>query len=108
VVTDIVLAWDLLEPGAITVFDDYRWMTQRPPAKRPKVAIDAFATAFGPQLTRLEDAHRQLVLRRDPGRSEAALVGNPLVRILELDPAAGPGKTPRGARPEPGRSRRAL
>ncbi len=43
VLTDAVLAWKLLKPGGLLVFDDYLWpMYQNRPLLNPKIAIDAF------------------------------------------------------------------
>jgi predicted O-methyltransferase YrrM len=83
VLTDIVMAWDLLKPGAMIIFDDYRWNPKLPPSKRPKIAIDAFVAAFGDRVSAVADERNQLVVRKTAGRSEKALVGNPIVRIYD-------------------------
>lgn len=50
VLTDAVLAFQLLRVGGIVIFDDYLWAMEPPlaadPLNTPKFAIDAFTTAF--------------------------------------------------------------
>jgi predicted O-methyltransferase YrrM len=46
VMTDAALAWPLLAPGGILIFDDYEWGRDRPPHQRPREAIDAFESAY--------------------------------------------------------------
>ena len=42
VIIDAALAWQLLEPRGVLVFDDYRWTRFEEPLLRPAPAIDAF------------------------------------------------------------------
>ena len=46
VLTDACMAWPLLKPKGIMVFDDYLWGNPRDVLHRPKAAIDAFTTIF--------------------------------------------------------------
>jgi predicted O-methyltransferase YrrM len=50
VLTDAVLAFELLRVGGVMVFDDYLWSMEAPPhvdpLNMPKPAIDAFTTIF--------------------------------------------------------------
>lgn len=49
VITDAVLAWRLVRPGGMMVFDDYIWQWQDPITERinePRRGIDAFRQAF--------------------------------------------------------------
>ena len=97
VLTDIVMAWDLLKPGAVIIFDDYRWNMKLPPNKRPKIAIDSFVEAFADQVTIVADTRNQLVLRKTAGRSEKAMVGNPIVRLFDgvkVEPESAPEQDP--------------
>ena len=57
--TDAVLSFQLLKPGGLLVFDDYRFILEDRPEERPAVAIDAFLTVFTP---RCEVLHRELQL----------------------------------------------
>lgn len=50
IMIDALLAWRLLKPGGIMVFDDYGWGDHLAPELRPKVAIDAFVAAYAPRL----------------------------------------------------------
>ncbi len=51
---DAVLAFKLLKPGGIMVFDDYGWGAHLPEDQRPKRAIDAFVSAYSARLTVIE------------------------------------------------------
>lgn len=46
VLTDACMAFNLLRPGGIMLFDDYMWMAQPGILNQPKIAIDTFATIF--------------------------------------------------------------
>ena len=46
VMTDAVLAWRLLKPNGILIFDDYTWTFDGRPQNEPKIAVDAFLLAF--------------------------------------------------------------
>lgn len=46
VLTDACLAWPLLKPNGVLVFDDYLWGNPRDILHRPKPAIDAFINIF--------------------------------------------------------------
>jgi len=46
VLTDACMAWPLLKPKGIMVFDDYMWGNPRDILHRPKPAIDAFCNIF--------------------------------------------------------------
>lgn len=43
---DGVLAWSLLVPGGIMMFDDYEWEYLPEPRSNPKLGIDSFLRAF--------------------------------------------------------------
>ncbi len=42
VLMDAVAGWLLLKPGGIMIFDDYEWEPEKPPERRPKIAVDLF------------------------------------------------------------------
>jgi predicted O-methyltransferase YrrM len=46
VLTDACMAWPLLKPKGLMVFDDYMWGNPRDILHRPKPAIDAFCNLF--------------------------------------------------------------
>jgi len=63
-----VLAWLLLKPGGIAIWDDYRWQwtegcTSPKPVHPPGIAIDAFAAAY---VDFSEEIHRgwQLAMKK--------------------------------------------
>ena len=76
VLRDAVLSWDLLKPGGILIFDDYRYTLHFPLELRPKRALDTFVTAFRDELDVL---HRdfQLIVRkkRDPCPGYCSVLG---------------------------------
>ena len=55
VLTDLVLAFQLMAPGAVMICDDYLWSQEGPGAEdvlnSPKLAIDAFTTIHRRKLT---------------------------------------------------------
>lgn len=50
VLTDACMAWPLLKPDGVMVFDDYLWGDSRDALHRPKLAIDSFVNIFAEQL----------------------------------------------------------
>jgi predicted O-methyltransferase YrrM len=66
VLVDAILAWDLLKPGGLIIFDDYNWYGPRSwlvPNYTPKIAIDAFVKVFDPYIELLHKEY-QLVARK--------------------------------------------
>ena len=63
VLTDACMAWPLLKPAGLMVFDDYLWGDSRDILHRPKMAIDAFTNIFAEEL---DEVHvgLQLVVRK--------------------------------------------
>jgi len=65
VLTDACMAWQLLKPEGVLVFDDYLWGNPRDALHRPKIAIDAFTNIFGEELSIVYAGH-QLAVRKNP------------------------------------------
>lgn len=63
VLTDACMAWQLLKPMGIMVFDDYMWGNPRDALHRPKVAIDAFTNIFAEEAEIIHVGY-QLVVRK--------------------------------------------
>jgi predicted O-methyltransferase YrrM len=63
VLTDACMAWPLLKPKGIMVFDDYMWGEPRDILHRPKPAIDAFCNIFAEQAEIVHVGY-QLVVRK--------------------------------------------
>lgn len=63
VLTDAVMAWPLLKPAGLMVFDDYMWGNPRDALHRPKIAIDAFTNIFG-ETAEIIHVGYQLVVRK--------------------------------------------
>ena len=63
VLTDACMAWPLLKPKGIMVFDDYMWGDPRDILHRPKPAIDAFTNIFAEEAEIVHVGY-QLVVRK--------------------------------------------
>lgn len=63
VLTDACMAWPLLKPKGIMVFDDYMWGDPRDILHRPKAAIDAFTNIFAEEAEIVHVGY-QLVVRK--------------------------------------------
>ncbi len=60
---DAVLAWPLLKPGGILVFDDYEWSDANHPGQETKLGIDAFMATVQPEIEILHQGY-QLIARK--------------------------------------------
>ena len=65
VLTDACMAWQVLAPGGIMVFDDYVWGDPRDVLHRPKIAIDAFVNIFAEDLTVVHSGYQLVVKKRE-------------------------------------------
>ena len=63
VYADATLAWGLLKPGGLLIFDDYLWDLMPDEAERPKLAIDAFMSAYAGEFEIVSHGY-QMILRR--------------------------------------------
>jgi predicted O-methyltransferase YrrM len=64
VLTDACMAWPLLKPKGLMVFDDYLWSPNaRDILHRPKAAIDAFTNLFAEEIQIVHVGY-QLVVRK--------------------------------------------
>ena len=63
VLTDACMAWPLLKPKGLMVFDDYMWGSPRDILHRPKPAIDAFTNLFAEEAEIIHVGY-QLVVRK--------------------------------------------
>jgi predicted O-methyltransferase YrrM len=64
VLTDACMAWPLLSPNGIMVFDDYLWGNPRDVLHRPKAAIDAFTTLFAEELEIIHVGYQAVVRKK--------------------------------------------
>ena len=63
VLIDSLLAWKLLRPGGVLIWDDYQWMRGHPEKMRPQPAIDLFVSLHPNALTKIHTG-RQMIIRR--------------------------------------------
>ncbi len=65
VLEDAILAFRLLKPGGIMIFDDYEWNWYNDPQLQPKMAIDAFLNVYQRKYELLHKAY-QVLIRKLP------------------------------------------
>jgi predicted O-methyltransferase YrrM len=65
VLTDACMAWQVLRPKGIMVFDDYMWGSPRDILHRPKIAIDAFCNIFAEQLEPVHVGYQLIVRKKE-------------------------------------------
>jgi len=63
-IRDAVLAWDVLRPGGLLIFDDYAWHDKTDPDNRPQYAIDAFLVFFQRELDVKWKGYQVIVRKR--------------------------------------------
>jgi predicted O-methyltransferase YrrM len=63
VLEDAVLAFPLLKPGGLMIFDDYEWSKLPGETRNPKLGIDAFLRVYAEQHELLLKAY-QVILRK--------------------------------------------
>ena len=64
VLTDACMAWHLLAPGGIMVFDDYMWGEPRDILHRPKPAVDCFTNLFAEELNIVHVGYQLVVQKK--------------------------------------------
>lgn len=64
VLTDACMAWPLLKPKGIMVFDDYLWGNPRDVLHRPKLAIDAFTNVFAEEVNIVHSGYQLVVQKK--------------------------------------------
>ncbi|MHC5021059.1 MAG: class I SAM-dependent methyltransferase [Planctomycetota bacterium] len=97
VLTDCILAFELVRAGGVIVCDDYRWRISDNPLHSPKLAIDAFAGVFLDKVTQSMDPQRSQVRflktesRTSPewNREFMRLVWSTSPNQIDLDSAGG-------------------
>lgn len=64
VLIDTLLAWQILRPGGILIWDDYLWMTDSPRWSRPQEAVDTFLHLQRRKFATLHRGYQVIVRRR--------------------------------------------
>jgi predicted O-methyltransferase YrrM len=84
VMVDACLAWQLLAPGGVMIFDDYDWVSfGDDPLLRPAPAIDAFASLVATHSELIVEHPRQIAVRKAP------LPEQRVISVAESEAAAG-------------------
>lgn len=68
VLTDACMAWPLLKPGGVMVFDDYLWGGDggfESLLRRPKLAVDAFVNLFADEVVYAAIGYQMAIQKRD-------------------------------------------
>jgi predicted O-methyltransferase YrrM len=60
---DGILAWSLLKPGGVMIFDDYLWGDHVQPHQRPRVGIEAFLAVHQTQYSLIEQNYAIAIKR---------------------------------------------
>ncbi len=63
VLIDSLLAWKLLRPGGVLIWDDYKWNPDHLENMRPQAAIDLFVSLHRDALTKIHTGY-QMIIRR--------------------------------------------
>ena len=71
VLIDAFLAFRLLRPGGILIFDDYLWNLERPVDQRPQQAIDLFQSVYANELILLHAGYQKIFQRKPIGDAAA-------------------------------------
>jgi predicted O-methyltransferase YrrM len=61
VLEDAILAFRLLKPGGLMIFDDYQWKMELPDLERPALGVDAFLTVFADKVKVLYSGYQVIV-----------------------------------------------
>ena len=64
VYSDAMLAWPLMAPDGLVIFDDYLWMEMPDPLDRPKPGIDAFLKTIDGQYRVVLDDYQIAIVKR--------------------------------------------
>jgi predicted O-methyltransferase YrrM len=70
VLIDTLLAWHMLRPGGVLIWDDYLWMVDKPRWVRPQEAIDTFLKLYRRKFVKLHRGY-QVIVRRKMQRDKA-------------------------------------
>lgn len=61
---DSSLAWELLRPRGVMIFDDYKWKPELPITERPKAGIDSFLRSIKGDYLVLHDGYQVIIEKR--------------------------------------------
>jgi protein O-GlcNAc transferase len=101
VLVDSLLAWPLLKPGGILIWDDYEWNLHPPSEGRPKDAIDAFLHLHPGHYIERHRGYQVIIEKCGPGAAACGVERDPSAtlgqRISPRRQAAGPSVLQRAA-----------
>lgn len=64
VIADAVLAWPLVVPGGLVIFDDYAWDWFARPELNPRIAVEAFLACHAGWFELVERGYQMIVRKR--------------------------------------------
>jgi len=76
VLSDAVMSWVLLRNGGVLILDDYSWQADWPLEFHPRIAIDAFLTAFRNDLEVLARENQVMVRKVEMPEPYILRIGN--------------------------------
>lgn len=65
VLEDTILAWRLLKPNGIMIFDDYKWNRNEDPKLNPPMAIDAFLSIYEGQYELIAKEYQVCIRKKE-------------------------------------------
>jgi predicted O-methyltransferase YrrM len=69
---DAALAWPMLRPGGAMIFDDYAWMPEMAPERRPAAGVDAFLNLVRGEFQELKRGYQVIVRKLEVPASTGA------------------------------------
>lgn len=71
VLSDSVLAWPLLRPEGVLIWDDYEWtpLMSKGPLHEPKLAIDAFLSCYADQYRVISKGYQVAIEKTTEGQA---------------------------------------
>lgn len=87
VMVDAMLAWEILKPGGIIIFDDYQWtgyFARLGRHRTPKIALNAFLDIYAPYIDVLHKGYQLSVRKRDNVDLDDDGTAGRIIRAIQL------------------------
>lgn len=76
VLSDAILAWNILNIGGILIFDDYKWEKYQEDYNNPRVAINSFLHCFLPEIDILHKSYQVIIKKKERDAKYTPNIGN--------------------------------